>query len=110
MKLAGLVMIGALLLSGGFRDGINCRVQGHLYVMPGGEAPDFKRADSCTGVRWRMDIPHHALLLWSPLTLVTVPLPDRTDGQAIFQYDWGHEMAQIGGKPQRVHAEPTATG
>lgn len=104
------ILIAVLVFAGGFRDGIACRVQGHLYVMPGLEAPDFVRADSCTGVRWRMDAANHALILWSPVTVVTVPLPERTDGQMLFQYEWGHESALIGGHPHIVHAEPTATG
>jgi hypothetical protein len=105
-----LVLLTSPAVAGGFRDGITCTVQGHLYLMPGGERPDFVRADSCTGVRWRMDEVNHALILWSPVTVVTVPLPDRTDGQMIFQYRWGNDTAQIGGQPQTVHAEPTVMG
>ena len=105
-----LILSAALVLTGGFRDGITCTIQGYVYVMPGGEHPDFRRADTCPGVYWRMDADHLALILWSPVTVVTVPLPASTAGQMLFQYRWGSELALIGGQPQRVHAAPMARG
>lgn len=106
---ASLLLSAALFLTGGFRDGISCTVQGYVYSMPD-EPIDFKSPNGCTGIRWRVDLVNRALILWSPYTVVTVPLPERTDGQMLFQYYWGNETAQLGGKSQRVHADPTSTG
>jgi hypothetical protein len=90
--------------TGAVADPVTCRVQGYIYVMPG-VPPDFTKADSCMGVRWRIDIENHALIFWSPMSMVTIPLPERTDGQMMLQYQWRKGTAQIGGRTQAVHVE-----
>jgi hypothetical protein len=90
--------------TGAGADHVTCRVQGYIYSMPGAP-PDFVKADSCTGIRWRIDVENHALILWSPMTMVTIPIPERTDGQMTLQYQWRKPTAQIGGRQQIVHVE-----
>lgn len=106
---ASLILSAALVLTGGFRDGISCTVQGYVYSMPD-EPPAFGSPNGCTGIRWRLDTVNRAVIFWSPYTVVTIPLPERTDGQMLLQYHWGNDTAQLGGKAQRVYAEPTSTG
>jgi hypothetical protein len=99
-----MVLPDHIVPTGAVADPVTCRVQGYVYSMPG-ETPDFTKVDSCMGVRWRIDIENHALILWSPMTMVTIPLPQRTDGQMIIQYQWRKPTAQIGGRQQAVHVE-----
>ena len=99
-----MVLPDHIVPTGAVADPVTFRVQGYVYSMAG-EPPAFTKVDSCMGIRWRIDAENHALIFWSPMSMVTIPLPERTDGQMILQYQWRKGTAQIGGRTQAVHVE-----
>lgn len=87
-----LVLLLALVLSGGFRESSTCIVQGYVYGMPGEESA-FTRADGCREIR--TEVKDNLLFMYSPQTWVAIVLPV-SGGQQRFQYRWGAEFAHIG--------------
>jgi hypothetical protein len=76
----------------GFTDVVSCYVLGYVYATPG-DALDFRRADTCTGVRH--ELLDEKLVLYSPTHWVEVDLPT-AGGYHKFWYRWGTETAYVG--------------
>lgn len=94
MLLAGLLSLW-LFAGGGFADLNTCHVQGYLFSAPGEES-DFRRADSCMGIRHRFA--DGALHLDSPRVWVTIvpPASPEASGWRTLTYRWGKDVAHIG--------------
>lgn len=83
----------ALLITTWFDDHVSCTVQGHVYRMSEADPLDFRRADSCDGVRYEKE--GESLVLYSPSIWVRVIVPAEY-GWRRFQYRWGANLAHVG--------------
>lgn len=94
LTVAVLTNVQALVLAGvAFKDPVDCTVQGYVYGDP--TEPSFTQ-ESCT---WqiRAEGAGQHFVLYSPHTWVRFVYP-QTGGQLKFQYQWGKDTAQVGGK------------
>lgn len=87
------LLLAFLLGMAVFTDFTECTVQGYVFLDNADETVDFKRADTCSGVRDTSG--GSSLVLYSPNVWVKVSIPvDK--GQRIFQYHWRSALAHLG--------------
>lgn len=80
------------LLALAFNDHVDCTIQAKFYKLDQADVIDFKRADTCTGVRVTTD--EKQIVLYSPNAWVVIPI-ESDKGWRRFQYRWGANVAHI---------------
>jgi hypothetical protein len=88
-----LALAFALLAAVAFRDPVDCIVQGYVYASA--TEPSFYQ-ETCT-LQIHSEGSGDSFVLYSPHVWVRFAYP-QSGGQLRFQYQWGKDHAQVGGK------------
>lgn len=87
------LLLVAMLFTTAYHDVVSCTVQGTVWKLGATEPLDFRRADSCVGVKVTFD--EKQLVMYSPNIWVAVVIPPEY-GHRPFQYRWMSEYVHIG--------------
>lgn len=87
------VLLAAMLFASDFHDTVSCSVQGHVYKMHEADPIEFKRSDSCAGIRY--ELAQDEMVLYSPYIWVRIVVPAEY-GHRRMLYRWGAKVAHIG--------------